>query len=447
MKNMYDIEKIVVAEEIVLGSILIDPHLILTAVRQLTMQDFFLELHAEAFQKIVLVYKKNQVFDVDLLLLECNKKTESRLIKFFWRVVKNVTSPFAFEAYIKIIKEYSHRRKIYNCAKEMISYIDSNENIPLNQLLDKAEKAFFQIFNQDRFRILSLSVFLPSIINDLIEDKKKDIGILTGYKYLDTILTGYKKSEITVIAARPGVGKTAFAITHAINAAIKEKKRILFFSLEMSSKQITKRFISFLTNSDISSLLNRALTNIEKDNLKTVLEQNQDLFKDLNIFLIDQPLIDFFDIKNLCRSIVFKEKIDIVFIDYLQLMRISVFARRRENRHEELSRICTSLKNLSLELDIPFVLLSQLNRSTFFTKEPSLYNLKSSSAIEESADNVLLLQTLGEEETNEQKQSKVILVKVAKHRNGPLGKVVMKFTGALNKFEEEKIEKNDMVNY
>jgi len=260
----------------------------------------------------------------------------------------------------------------------------------------------------------------------------------TGFVDLDRMTSGWQPSDLVIVAARPGMGKTSFTLALAANASILNKP-VAFFSLEMSSIQLVKRLISMETEIHGEKLKNGKLEDYEWQQLNTAIER----MSDRNIFIDDTPAINIFELRAKCRRLKMQHDIQMVMIDYLQLMTGSMDNNRNGNREQEISSISRALKGLAKELNIPVIALSQLSRAVETrggTKRPQLSDLRESGAIEQDADMVMFIyrpeyyQIMEDEEGNSLKGKAEVII--AKHRNGALGTVDLRFTGETAKFSD-----------
>ena len=308
-------------------------------------------------------------------------------------------------------------------------------------LLDTAENKLFAISENNLRRNYDQMPDLVKLAIDDIESAKNAgsalRGVPSGYTELDRITQGWQKSDLIILAARPSMGKTAFALNMARNAAVEFNKPIAFFSLEMSSKQLVTRLISSETSLTADKLRSGQLAEYEWQQLNTKVSP----LVNAKLYIDDTPQLSVFDLRAKCRRLKQQHDIQMIFIDYLQLM--TAKTEKNGNREQEISNISRSLKSLAKELDIPVLALSQLSRSVETrpgSKKPILSDLRESGAIEQDADMVLFIYRpeyygLTTDEDNNSTQGKAV-VSIAKHRNGKLGDVNLRFVGKYARFED-----------
>jgi replicative DNA helicase len=307
-------------------------------------------------------------------------------------------------------------------------------------LLDKAESNLFQI-NENNLRRSydSMQDLVSRAIKEIQSAKNADNklrGVPSGYTSLDEITQGWQKSDLIILAARPSMGKTAFALNLARNAAVDHHRPIAFFSLEMSSVQLVTRLISTETSLTADKLRKGDLAEYEWQQLNTKVTP----LTDAPIFIDDTPQLSVFELRAKCRRLKQQHDIQMVFIDYLQLM--TAKGDKGLNREQEISTISRSLKSLAKELEIPVLALSQLSRSVEQrpgSKKPILSDLRESGAIEQDADMVMFIyrpEYYKDGVDAEDKPKGYTIIDIAKHRNGKLGEVELRFVGQYARFEE-----------
>ena len=307
-------------------------------------------------------------------------------------------------------------------------------------LLDKAENKLFQISENNLKRSHDQMPDLVSMAIADIENARNDSaslrGVPSGYTELDRITQGWQKSDLIILAARPSMGKTAFALNLARNAAVDFNKPIAFFSLEMSSVQLVTRLISTETSLTADKLRTGNLEEYEWQQLNTMVSP----LVNAKIFIDDTAQLSIFDLRAKCRRLKQQHDIQMIFIDYLQLM--TAKGDKNGTREQEISNISRSLKSLAKELNVPVLALSQLSRSVESrpgSKKPILSDLRESGAIEQDADMVIFIYRpeyygLTEEDGESTKGKSII--SIAKHRNGKLADVTLKFVGQYARFED-----------
>ena len=307
------------------------------------------------------------------------------------------------------------------------------------ELLDDAESSLFDItqknLNQSFQHLGALAHNAQKEIEIISQREEGLIGVPTGFTDLDKLTSGWQKSDLVIVAARPGMGKTAFTLTLARNAAVDYRKPVAMFSLEMSSVQLTKRLISMESEISATKLKNAQLEEYEWQQLHTTVEK----MGEVPLYIDDTPAINIFELRAKCRRLKMQHDIQLIIIDYLQLMS-GAPDQKKGNREQEISAISRALKGMAKELDVPVIALSQLSRAVETrggVKRPQLSDLRESGAIEQDADMVIFIyrpEYYGEEDPTLPPGLAEIII--AKHRNGALDTVNLKFVKHLAKFQD-----------
>ncbi|WGH25837.1 MAG: replicative DNA helicase [Candidatus Shikimatogenerans bostrichidophilus] len=383
-------------------------------------------------QKLFYEYKK---IDLLTLLSELKKNDILKLIggeHYISYIIHKFTSFYNIEEYVKILIKKFILRKIIDLSINIINK-SYEEKIDAFELLNEIQININNIsIEYIKTNIKSIKYLIPKTINKIKENllNKNLFYIKSGFKDLDNIILGLQKSDLIIIASRPGMGKTSFALSLAINI-IKKKIPIGYFSLEMSYIQIISRLITFETNISYEKFKTSNLTkqefNIFKKKIKYI--------KKYPLFIDDSPYLSIVDLKNKCRKLVYKYNVKIIIIDYLQLINVSNSNFKNYNREQEISTISRNIKYIAKEFKIPIIAISQLSRAVEFrggNKRPLLSDLRESGAIEQDADIVLLLyrpEYYGFKywDDNYSLCSGEAEIIIAKHRNGRLGNIKLKF--------------------
>ena len=429
------IPKNIKAEEAILGSILIDEHLINKVSETLDAKDFYRQSHKTVFNAMVFLNNKNNAIDILTLteyLNNINKLEEVGGIAFITSLPNKVPSTANINYYVNIVREKSFLRKISYIGENIANWGYNNENNTPEFILDKIEEMLSKITKKmvvtkvDNIQSQTLKAYMD--IENIVNHKGNLLGLQTGLLDLDHFLQGLKNSDFMILAARPSMGKTAFALNIASYLAIEKDIPVIFFSLEMSSSQLIHRIFSCRGLIEMPMLKSGKLNN----------QMTQDLI-DISNKLSRSKLIIQDDIFNLAalRSIARKLKrendIKLIIIDYLQLLE----GNNRENRNLEISEISRSLKLLAKELDIPIIALSQLSRSVESrqVKKPILSDLRESGSLEQDADIVMFLyrEDYYIPETENKNITEVI---IAKNRNGPTGSIPVFFHKEYLRFQD-----------
>ena len=344
---------------------------------------------------------------------------------------EGVSTTANIKYYCEIVEEKSTLRKLIKASNEIIAKgYEDEENIDV--IVELAEQKIFNITqkrNQDGLEPIK-SILLESFtkIEQLSQNTGGITGLTTGFIDLDAKTSGMQKSDLILVAARPAMGKTAFSLNIVQNAAMKGDASVAFFSLEMSKDQLVQRMLSSESHVELQKIINGRLT--EEDWPKLVSSMGP--LAQANIFIDDTPGITLMDLKAKCRKLKIEKGLDLIMIDYLQLMSGE---GKNENRQQEISNISRGLKGLAKEMDCPVVALSQLSRAPEMRSDhrPILSDLRESGAIEQDADIVMFLYR--DEYYHEDSEKKNIgEVIIAKHRNGPTGTVELVFMGEFTKF-------------
>jgi len=417
------------AESCVLGAILIDKDAIVAVAEFLRPEHFYNENNALIFQALLDLYEERKPIDIVTLKDELKKRkilTKVGGSTYLANLVNQVPTAAHVEEYGRIIKDnYTKRELISAAAKITESAFDEGQEA--TAVLDRAEQAIFAL-SQKHLR----QVFLPvkEILAesfDRLDELHKTAGglrgISTGFKDLDNTLAGMQNSNLIILAARPGLGKTAFALGVAQYVAVKEKLPVGFFSLEMSKEELVDRLLVAQADIDAWKLKTGRLD--EEDFTK--LSEAMGELAEAPLFIDDTPALTVLEMRTKARRLMAEHGLRLLVVDYLQLMRS---VRQLENRVQEVSEISMGLKNLARELRIPILALSQLSREVEKRgrKRPQLADLRESGSIEQDADVVMFLWREDEEDLEN------VELEVAKHRNGPLRRIKLHFRGDRIKF-------------
>jgi replicative DNA helicase len=426
------------AEKIILNCLLINSEAIEITLRTLSVEAFYFKNHQEIYKAIIFMYKKKVSIDIFTLttFLQDNGLLEKiGGIKVLIELINQIPNLVYLEEYLRLVKDKFIRRSLIKLGYEAINsgYIT---NIPLENILNDFENELFNLTNEIKTQKLFSSAELLN--NIILELKKKSLnptlpGLPSGFNELDALTQGFQKSDLIIIAGRPSMGKTALCLNIALNVIKNSKLPVLIFSLEMSKEQIMYRLLAMETN--ISQMRLKSGKIYQNDWLK--LNKIIKILSKLPFFIDDTPDLAIHDIRSKIKTLVFEQtQIGLIIIDYLQLMQSSKL--KIENRVQELSIITRSLKNIAREFNIPIIALSQLSRSVEnrIDKRPILSDLRESGSIEQDADLVLMLyrtKYYNSTQINEQTSYLTELI-IAKHRNGPIGSIKLKFDEKRTKF-------------
>ena len=425
------------AEKACLGSMLLDREAIEIAVDILTGDDFYSSQHRMIFNAIVTLY--GQATPVDSVTITEYLKSHGEIEKaggvlYISSLLDEVPTSANIEYYAKIVEQKSLLRKLISAASSIIA-MGYEADTDAYEIIDEAEKQIFDVTDRN----LSRGYYsMNEIIKDSIIAIEKlyhrgDVytGIPTGFKEFDDLTSGFQKSEFIVIAARPSVGKTALALNIAQDISIRQRKNVAIFSLEMSKEALVQRMLCSEARIDSQRLRKGFLETDKWAPLTTAAGK----LADANIFIDETPAISDMQLRAKARRIQSRHGLDILFVDYLQLM--TTLRRRNEGRTQEITEISRSLKALAREINIPIVALSQLSRaveSRGKDKRPILSDLRESGAIEQDADMVVFLyrDELYNPNTPDKNIAEII---IQKQRNGPTGSLKLRFSKEYTRFD------------
>ncbi|HXF83832.1 MAG TPA: replicative DNA helicase [Anaerolineales bacterium] len=423
------------AEEAVVGAVLINPEVYYDVAQFLSADDFYIHRHRwiwEAFNRL-----HEQRIPIDLLTVSDELDRRGLLSEiggtaYLTALVNQVPSSLNAEAYARIVEGYAVRRKMIAAANQIAS-IAYNEKASIDDVMDEAEKAVFNVSERRlKHDLQPISAVLSEYYDrlDSLAKRPEEIhGVPTGFIDLDKLLSGLQPSDLLIIAGRPGQGKTGFLLSVAKNAALTHKKHVAIFSLEMSNEQVVQRLIAQETGIDSQRLRTGKL----QENEWPLFTHAIEVFGDTHIYLDDTPAITPLQLRTKCRRLHMEFGLDLIIIDYLQLMGGDM---RTDNRVQEVSYISRNLKILARELNVPVLAAAQLSRAVEqrSDKRPVLSDLRESGSLEQDADVVMFIYRPDQYEKDTVKQNIAEII-VAKHRNGPVGSVELVFRSTLAKFE------------
>lgn len=432
------------AEQAILGGMLIYPHVVSIVNDQgLEADDFYLDIHQRIFLAMQEVLDLKKPIDVTTLTTRLQDKDELSMaggIDYIIKLADTAISPANSLHYIGLIKERAHLRRLIHTAEE-ISEIGYDASISLDEVLDKAERDILKVTRDRRATDFKSSrTVISEVLNELIRLRNADshiTGIKTGYLDLDRITNGFQRGDLIILAARPAMGKTAFALNIALNSSFYNSGAIAIFSLEMPAEQLMKRILSAKSSVEGNKLRSGFLSN---DEFNRINEAANELMAG-KLFVDDSSNIKIADIFSKCRKLKSEHGLDLVVIDYLQLISGSG-KRGSDNRQQEISDISRSLKMLAREMECPVIALSQLSRSVESRpdKHPMLSDLRESGAIEQDADIVMFLyreEYYSKEKDADKKDPSATEktdVDIAKHRNGATAKIELAFQKSISAF-------------
>lgn len=430
------------AEQSVLGSVLLQPTALISAMEYLQTHDFYRRAHQLIYQTMIDLNENNEEIDVVTVanLLETNKQLEDIGGAAYLAELANVVPTAAnVEYYAKIVEERSLLRRLIQASTDIITetYEESDD---VSNILDAAEQKILEVSERkNRSGFVKISDVLRDSMEEIDELYKNDeeiTGLSSGYRALDLMTAGLREDELIILAARPGVGKTAFALNIAQNIGTSTAENVAIFSLEMGATQLVNRMLCAEGTINANNLRSGQLTEEEFEKLFVAMGS----LSKANIFIDDTPGIRVSEIRAKSRRLMQERGgIGLIIIDYLQLIEGS----GRESRQQEVSEISRQLKKLAMELEVPVIAISQLSRSVEQRqdKRPILSDLRESGSLEQDADIVAFLyredyyrNEEGEEEEEEAEEDNVVEVLVEKNRSGARGTVKLLFIKEYNKF-------------
>lgn len=436
--NMKLLPQSVEAEEAVLGAILVNPLSLGRIVEFLKPESFYKPSHQKIYAGMLELFRKNEPIDIVTVSEHLRNKGELEQIggrPYINDLALNVVTTVNIEFYAKIIKEKEIKRALINAGSEIVSM--SYENEDTTNVLDNAQKLIFNIAAQkdtsDLVPISDLVVSSYEQIEYRFNNQDELVGVTTGYYDLDAITSGLHKSDLIILAARPSMGKTAFALNLAQNVALKGKKGVAIFSLEMPKQQLVKRMLCAEAEVDSQRITSGHMQQKDWDKLIEAMTR----LSDAKIYIDDASGVTATDIKAKCRRLMMEEKeLGLIVIDYLQLME---GGGNTSDRNQQISAISRSLKGLARELDVPIIALSQLSRGVEQRpdKRPMMSDLRDSGAIEQDADIIIFIyrdEYYNRDDVNNKGKAEII---IAKHRNGPVGTVELLYQNNITKFKNK----------
>ena len=421
------------AEEAVLGSLLIDPEALFRVSPFLKGEDFYIQKNVWIYEAIFTLHERREPIDFVTLCDELERQEQLAEIggaAYITRLINAVPSAIHVEAYGHIVEQAAIRRRLISAASQ-IAQLSYQEAEDIDQTIDQAEQALFNVSQRRITRDLAPIQEIIRRYYDRIEylyaHQGEPLGVPTGFVDIDRLLGGLQRSDFILIAARPSVGKTSLCLSIARNAA-RHGQHVAIFSLEMSGEQVVQRIVATETGIDSQRL---RLGDLREEEWPLFVQATGKL-SDLPLFVDDTPSISALQLRTKARRLHAEHGLDLIIVDYLQLMTGDV---RSENRVQEVSYISRALKGLARELDLPLVAASQLSRAVEqrSDKRPVLADLRESGSLEQDADVVMFIyrDELYHPETEKQHIADIL---VRKHRNGPTGVVQLFFREHLAQF-------------
>jgi replicative DNA helicase len=416
------------AEKSLLGAVLIDEETLADISEHVTVKDFYDKRHATIYGGMMRLYEKHKPVDLLTLTEELQRKKEIETVggsAYLTELTNYVPTAAHAEAYAELVAQKAVRRRLIKASGE-ISELGYNEDTTTQELLEKAEAELFSVSDQSLKQDL---VSIESILTDSF-DRMEELhrnkgtlrGVRTGYRDLDNMTAGLQRSDLIILAARPAMGKTTLVTNLAYNVATIAKQPVLFFSLEMSKEQLVDRMLA-----DASGVTawNIRTGNLSDEDFSKISEAMGEM-AEAPIFIDDTPGMTVLEIRTKARRAMHEQPLGLIIVDYLQLMQGS--GRSDGNRVQEVSEISRGLKLIARELNVPVIALSQLSRSVESRSPqiPQLADLRESGSIEQDADIVMFIYREAYYNPETERENLTDLI-IAKHRNGPTGKIELYF--------------------
>ncbi|WP_194843487.1 replicative DNA helicase [Paenibacillus sp. FSL W8-1187] len=423
------------AEQAVLGAVLLQAEALITAMEKVRPEDFYLSSHQLVFEAMIELGENNQ--PIDLVTLTAYLSDRSQLeevggVSYLAKLASVVPTAANVEHYAQIVEEKSMLRRLIRTATTIVSDgYGATDDIGL--MLSEAEQRIMEIANR---RSSSGFVSIRDVLMEVFErveflytNKGGSTGIPSGFVDLDKMTSGFQRSDLIIVAARPSVGKTAFALNIAQNVGVRARETVAIFSLEMSAAQLVQRMVCAESNVDAGRMRTGFLEGDDWEKLTMAIGA----LSEAEIYIDDTPGITVSDIRAKCRRLKKERNLGMILIDYLQL--IQGRGKAGENRQQEVSEISRTLKQIARELEVPVIALSQLSRGVEQRqdKRPMMSDLRESGSIEQDADIVAFLYR-DDYYDKETEKKNIIEIIIAKQRNGPVGTVELAFLKNFNKF-------------
>ena len=423
------------AERATLGSILLNRDALAAVAAWLRPEYFYLERHTQIYEAMLACFNNRIPPDTGTVSEELRRRNQLDQVggmMYLGELIEAVPTSYHIEFYAKTVERTALLRRLINTGAQ-IAALGYDEQREIDETIDKAESLLFDIAQkrstQDFVHIAQVVDSYYDQLTYMQEHRGEIMGVQTSYRDFDQITGGLQRSDLIILAARPGTGKTSFAMSLAYNVAMYNSHTVAVFSLEMGREQLVQRLIAMETQIDTHRL---RLGQVPDNQLKVVIDAMGRLAQ-APIYIEDTPGISVMDLRSKARRLQSQHGVDLIIIDYLQLMS----GRGRENRVQEVSEISRGLKALARELNVPVIALSQLSRAVEGRQShvPMLSDLRESGSIEQDADIVMFIYR--DELYNKESDKKGIAeIHIAKHRNGPVGVVNMRFDPATTRFSD-----------
>lgn len=425
------------AERSALGAAMLSKEALLDVAEEVKADDFYNESHREIFRAIMELYHSNSAVDMLTVCEELNKKKSLDMVggrAYIATLTSEVPSTANAGEYAKIVSEKAMLRQLISASEE-IAAKGYDDKMAAAELLDCAEGDIFRIAQKrqknDYAKIQDVLMKNLKLIDEAEKNKGGVIGLPTGFKLLDEKTSGLQPSDLIIVAARPGMGKTAFALNIAQQSAIKAGASVLIFSLEMSQEQLGQRLIAMQARVESEKLKKGGLDHKDWDRIHFALDE----LNGTKIVIDDTPGVSIMEMRNKCRRLKAEQGLDLIVVDYLQLMTSD---GRAESRQQEISSLSRNLKLLAREMECPVIVLSQLSRAPELRqdKRPMLSDLRESGSIEQDADIVMFLYRDDYYNENTEKPG-ICEINIAKHRSGPTDRIELTWVARYTKFSDK----------
>jgi replicative DNA helicase len=423
------------AEQSVLGSLLIDRDAIIRVASFLKPEDFYLNANGLIYGAILDLYNRREPTDMVTLSDELTRRAQydqAGGLAYLSSLLSAVPTAVHVEYYARIVERTATLRRLIDAGTQVVD-IGFREGIDTEEALDAAERAIFEVSQRRQTKDWTsmgevLDKFFDQI--DYLQQHRGDVvGVATGYSDLDQMTGGLQRSDLIILAARPSMGKTSLALGMAYGAAVVHKRTVGIFSLEMSAEQLVQRILSMETGVDSHRLRLGQIDDNEWDRISRAFGR----LSEAPIFVDDASSSSIMDVRSKARRLQAEQGLDLIIVDYLQLMS----GRRTDNRVQEISEISRGLKGLARELNVPVVALSQLSRAVESRSDhrPMLSDLRESGSIEQDADIVMFIYREDKYEEESEKKGIAEII-IAKHRNGPVGSINLRFFDRTARFAD-----------
>ncbi len=425
------------AERSVLGAAMLDKDVLLDILEEVKAEDFYSEAHKEIFEAIWELYKENSAVD---MLTVCDMLKRRKALDmvggraYIATLTAEVPSTANAAEYAKIVAEKATLRQMIRTSED-ISEKGYEGKMDAREILDYAESGIFSIAQKrqrnDYAKIQDVLLENLKIIDEASKNQDKIVGIPTGFKDLDEKTSGLQRSDLIIVAARPAMGKTAFALNLALQSAIKANSSVIIFSLEMGKEQLGQRLLAMQARVEMQKLKQGDLDRTDWSRITMATNE----LNDTKIVIDDTPGISLMEMRNKCRRLKMEQGLDLVVVDYLQLMK---YDGKADSRQQEISAISRNMKLLAREMDCPVIVLSQLSRAPEQRpdKRPILSDLRESGSIEQDADIVIFLYR-DDYYNPETENPGVCEINIAKQRSGPTGKLELTWVSKYTKFSDK----------